>query len=128
MSSQVLQIEVVAHVLGSMNHCAHCQVFIDGVGVGEQIHRSDLEAYPEDWMQEWQRLSDLILSLAERYAGRLQIKITDAQSPQALWMALRHGVRRYPTFLIAGEKYHGYEQRMLEDIINKHLSELPPSG
>lgn len=121
MTVQVLQIEVIAHVLGSMDHCAHCQVFIDGVGVGEQIHRSDLAAYPEDWMQEWQRPSDLILKLAARYAGRLQIKITDAQSPQALWMALRHGVRKYPTFLVAGEKYHGYEQHKLEEIIDRHF-------
>ena len=98
--SKPVRIEVVAHVLGSMDHCAHCQVFIDGAGVGGQVKRADLEAYPQEFMAEWQRLSDLILALAERYAGRLQIRIIDAQSPQALWKALRYGVRKYPTFII----------------------------
>jgi hypothetical protein len=104
-----LQVEVVAHVLGSMNHCSHCQVFIDGTGVGGKIKRTDLDAYPKEFMEEWQRLSDWILALAERYAGQLVIKITDAQSPQGLWKSLRHGVRKYPTFIVAGEKYRGWE-------------------
>ncbi len=42
-------------------------------------------------MEEWQRLSGLIFDLTERYAGKLVIKITDAQSPQAMWKAIRHG-------------------------------------
>ena len=109
MTDKPLQLEIVAHVLGSMNHCSHCQVFIDGAGVGGQIKQTDLAAYPEEFMAEWQRLSDWILALAERYAGQLVIKITDAQSPQGLWKALRYGIRKYPTFLIAGEKYRGWE-------------------
>lgn len=109
MENKPLQIEIVAYVLGSMNHCSHCQVFIDGVGVGGHVKRADLEAYPKEFMDEWQRLSDWILALAERYAGQLVIKITDAQSPQGLWKALRHGVRQYPTFIVAGEKYRGWQ-------------------
>jgi hypothetical protein len=109
MANQPLQIEVVAHVLGSMKHCSHCQVFIDGIGVGGQVKQADLDAYPQDFMEEWQRLSGWILGLAERYAGQLVIKITDAQSPQGLWQALRHRVRKYPTFIVAGEKYQGWE-------------------
>jgi hypothetical protein len=120
--SKPVRIEVVAHVLGSMDHCAHCQVFIDGAGVGGQIKRADLEAYPQEFMAEWQRLSDLILALAERYAGRLQIKIIDAQSPQALWKALRYGVRKYPTFIIEGQQYHGWDNNVLDQMIQPHLA------
>ena len=109
MANKPLQFEIVAHVLGSMNHCSHCQVFIDGVGVGGQVKQADLEAYPPEFMAEWQRLSDWILALAERYAGQLVIKVIDAQSPQGLWKALRHGVRQYPTFIIEGEQYRGWE-------------------
>jgi hypothetical protein len=109
MASKPLLLEIVAHVLGSMNHCSHCQVFIDGVGVGGQVKQADLDAYPQEFMAEWQRLSDWILALAERHAGQLVIKIIDAQSPQGLWKALRHGVRQYPTFIIEGEQYRGWE-------------------
>lgn len=116
-----LQVEVVAHVLGSMDHCRHCQVFIDGVGVGGRVKQADLESYPPEWMEEWQRLSDLILELAARHAGQLVIKITDAQSPQGLWKALRHRIRRYPTFIVEGETYHGWNKERIEALIQAHL-------
>ncbi len=121
MTNKPLQVEVVAHVLGSMDHCSHCQVFIDGSGVGGQVKRADLEAYPQEFMAEWQRLSDWILALAARYPGQLQIKITDAQSPQGLWKALRHGVRKYPTFIVEGEKYHGWDDSAVDGLIRDRL-------
>lgn len=121
MSKPLMEVEVVAHVLGSMDHCSHCQVFIDGAGIGDQVHQSDLEAYPKDWMEEWQRLSGLIFDLTERYAGKLVIKITDAQSPQAMWKAIRHGVRKYPTFIVQGEKYHGFDEGELSNLIDSKL-------
>lgn len=121
MSDPNLEIEVIAHVLGSMSHCTHCQVFIDGAGVGSQVHQRDLESFPQDWMNEWQQLSDLILDLTERYPGRLVIKITDAQSPQAMWKAIRHGVRKYPTFIIAGTKYHGMDEEHLCQLIDRNM-------
>lgn len=117
-----VRLEVVAHVLGSMDHCSHCQVFIDGVGVGGQVKRADLAAYPPEFVKEWQRLSDLILELARRFAGQLEIKITDAQSPQGLWQALTKGVRKYPTFIIEGQKYHGWDDQVLDNMIRQHLA------
>ena len=115
-----LEVEVVAHVLGSMDHCSHCQVFIDGVGVGEQIHRFDLDSYPRDWMDEWQSLSDLILSLAERFGNQVVIRITDAQSPKGLWLALR-GVRKYPTFIVQGQRVHGMDEQIVTRLIEQDL-------
>ena len=93
MTDPLLQVEVIAHVLGSMDHCSHCQVFLDGTGVGGQIHQQDLDSYPKEWMDDWQRLSDLIYRITEMYPQRLVVKITDAQSPQGLWAAIRKGVR-----------------------------------
>ncbi len=116
-----LEVEVVTHVLGSLDHCSHCQVFIDGTGIGDQIHHADLESYPKDWMQEWQQLSELVFNLTERFANQLVIKITDAKSPQALWMALRSGIHKYPTFIIANEKYHGYNEEQVANMIERHL-------
>ena len=120
--ADLLEVEVVAHVLGSMDHCSHCQVFIDGVGVGDQIHQADLDSYPSDWMEEWQHLSDLILSITEQYAGKLVIKVTDAQSPQAIWQAIRRGVRKYPTFIVGSDKYHGLDQDKVSNLIDLHLA------
>lgn len=121
MSKNPLQVEVIAHVLGSMDHCKHCQVFLDGAGVGGKVHQEDLDSFPPDWMQEWRQLSDLIYKITEKHAGKLIVKITDAQSPQGLWASIRRGVRKYPTFIIEGEKYSGLEEPRVEALIASHL-------
>ena len=124
MSHHPLVIEVVTHVTGSMNHCDHCQVFIDGVGIGERVHQQDLSSYPEDFIRDWQRVSDWVLALAETFPGRLVIRITDAQSPRGLWKSLTQRVRKYPTFIIGGETlYHGWDRAYLDTVIQKHLSQ-----
>jgi len=120
--ANLLEVEVIAHVLGSMNHCSQCQVFIDGVGIGDKVHRADLDSYPPEWMEEWHHLSDLIFNITEQYAGQLVVKLTDAQSPQALWKAIRHGIRKYPTFIIGEEKYHGFDQTQIDNLIERHLA------
>jgi hypothetical protein len=119
----LLEVEVVAHVLGSMDHCAHCQVFLDGVGIGGQVHQEDLDSFPREWLEEWQRLSDLIFGLTETYAGRLVVKITDAQSPQGMWAGLRRGIRKYPTFVVQGEKYTGLDETAVASLVARHLPE-----
>ena len=57
MAEPLLQVEVVAHVLGSMDHCTHCQVFLDGAGVGSTVHQQDLDAYPKEWMGRLEEVS-----------------------------------------------------------------------
>jgi hypothetical protein len=123
MNDKLLEVEIVAHVLGSMVHCPHCEVFIDDVGVGGQVHKSDLDSFPPEWMEEWQRLSDVVINLAEKFPEQLVIKITDAQSPQAMWKAVRHGVRKYPTFIVEGDQYAGLDENRVTDLVERHLKE-----
>jgi hypothetical protein len=117
----LLEVEVITHVLGSLDHCSHCQVFLNGAGVGQQIHKADLSSYPSDWKEEWQQFSDLIFRLSEKYAGKLVIRITDAQSLNALWKALRYGVRKYPTFIIGPHKCQGIDEAQVSSLIDKQL-------
>jgi hypothetical protein len=62
------------------------------------------------------------MRLAEQHAGQLRIKITDAQSIGGIWRAIRQGVRKYPTFIVDGEKYHGWNEGALEALINRKLA------
>ncbi len=121
-----LKVEIVTRVVGSLNHCFHCQVFIDDVGVGDQIHNEDMAAYPADLQAEWERLSALVWRLGERFPDRLFVQITDAQSPRGLWLALR-GVRRYPAFLIDGERVFGWDEEALAQAIARHLPAAQPA-
>lgn len=123
MSRQPLDVEVVTHVTGSMDHCSSCQVFIDGVGVGGQVHQQDMDSYPEDFIRDWQNISDWVFELADAFPGQLVIRITDAQSMQGLWKSLTKGVRKYPTFIINGEeKYHGWDHDRLNQLIQNQLA------
>ncbi len=122
MAHKPVDVEVFAHVTGSMNHCTHCQVFIDGVGIGNQVHLADIQSYPEDFVRDWQRLSDWILDLAETFPGQIVIRVTDAQSMRGLWKALTRGVRRYPTFIVEGqETYQGWDRDRLAEMIRRRL-------
>ena len=120
--SNRLKVEVVTRAVGSLNHCFHCQVFIDDVGVGEQIHREDVSSYPADLQAEWERLAELIFRLDSRFPDRLYFHITDAQSPRGFWLALR-GVRRYPAFLIGRERVFGWDEDKIAQTIAKNLQE-----
>ena len=119
-----LKVEIVTRVVGSLNHCFHCQVFIDDVGVGHQVHREDVAGYPPDLQAEWERLSALVWRVADRCPARLFVQITDAQSPRGFWLALR-GVRRYPAFLIAGERLFGWDEEAIAQAVARHL---PPGA
>lgn len=118
-----LDIEVITHIAGSMDHCGQCQVIINGVGVGEQIHRQDVSEYPEDFLKEWERLSAWVFELADTFPGQLTIRITDAQSVNGLWKVISKGVSKYPTFIIEGEdKYHGWDADQLNGMIRQRLA------
>jgi hypothetical protein len=122
MGQQQLDIEVVTHVAGSMDHCGQCQVIFNSVGIGGQIHQEDVASYPEDFIKDWERLSEWVFNLAETYPGKLIIRITDAQSMNGLWKAISKGVRKYPTFIIEGEdQYQGWDNEALNSLIHKHL-------
>ena len=126
-ANKSLDIEVVTHVAGSMDHCGQCQVMFNSVGIGGQIHREDVDSYPEDFVRDWERLSAWVFKLAETFPDRLVIRITDAQSVNGMWKAISRGVRKYPTFIIEGEEqYQGWDDGALSELIRKHLGQ--PEG
>jgi hypothetical protein len=77
-----------------------------------------LEEYPQDWQEDFQRLSTLVLDLSARYESNLFIRIYDPRSLQGLIKSLRYGVHRYPTFVVMGkEKVAGWDMARLEKLI-----------
>ncbi len=116
-----LEIQVVAPILGSFDHCDHCQIFLNAAGVGQQIHQEDLASYPEEVWQEFQALSDWVLHTAKEYGDRILIRLIDPRTPGGLWFSLRHWIRRYPTFLIGDRKIVGLRYRELREAIEGAL-------
>lgn len=128
-ASRAVEVDVIAPILGSFNHCPHCQVFIDSAGVGGQVHRSDLESYPADVLAEYRALSDFLYALGERYRSGLVIRLIDPGSPRGLWKGLRHRVRRYPTFIVDGtERVEGLAEPVIHQAIQARLARPAEAG
>ena len=85
-----------------------------------------LEEYPQEWQDNYRRLTEWVYDLAGRYGDRLLIKVIDPQSPEGLLKSLRYRVRRYPTFVIEGKtKVVGWQREQLEAAL---VSMLPTEG
>jgi len=80
---------VATRLVGSMSRCPHCRIFLDRVGVGRQVHEENSRTYPPERQEEWERLSQSVERPAERFAGRIVVRLTDAQSLRGLWLSLR---------------------------------------
>lgn len=105
--------------------CSACETLLaEGNLQQEAPHLRGLDEYPADWQEDLRRVSDLVLDLAARYEDRILIRIYDPRSLQGLVKSIRHGVRRYPTFVVDGRaKVVGWDQPGLEQEIRQALGE-----
>jgi hypothetical protein len=79
-----------------------------------------LDELPPEWRADFQRLSAFLFALADRYRDRVLIRVYDPRSLQGLAKALRHGVRRYPTFVVAGRtKVVGWDEAAVERAVQE---------
>ncbi len=110
-----VRLEVIAPTLEGLGLCTSCELILAEAGVGERPHERALDEYPQEWQDECRQLADWVYELAARYSGRVLIKVIDPRSPEGLVKSLRYGVRRYPTFIVAGQKkVVGWDRERLE--------------
>jgi hypothetical protein len=95
----------------------------DQVGLKEKRDQFDLNQYPEDLKEEYSFLSSWIRELSQRYGYQILIKVIDAQSFQGFYKSLRHGIHKYPTFIInQKKKYTGKDKVQLESLLQEELA------
>jgi len=115
-------LEIVTQVLTSYDHCRHCEVFFDQAGLDKKFHHKEVNEYPADLKEEYAKLCEWMKELTRLYKHRLFIKLIDVQSFVGIYKSLRHGIRRYPTFIIEGkEVYTGWDKNQLEDLLDKYV-------
>jgi hypothetical protein len=74
------------------------------------VHTQEINQYPEDVKAEFLRLSEWIRAARKLHGARVLIRLVDPQSVGGMWKALRHRIRRYPTFFVDGtERIVGWE-------------------
>ena len=106
--SKPILLEVIAPILDRVGLCSSCQVVMGGVGLGPAgQEQSD---YPEEHRRDFEATLTLVKEAAETFGDGLVIRWYDPRSLRGLWLSIRHGVRRYPTFVLkGGEKIVGLD-------------------
>jgi len=95
-------VDVIAVLPESWGLCRTCEAFLSQADLSRSSERSDLETYPLDWQEQFRQLSGLIETISREFGNQVDLHIYDPRSPEGIAKSLRHRIRRYPAFVIAG--------------------------
>lgn len=88
-----------------------------------------MKQYPQWLIDDYVRVCQWATETGERYQGQVLIRIIDYQSLVGLWRVLRHRIRRYPAFLLDGQKFMGWEEEpALQEAIRARLQAREMAG
>ena len=94
-------VDVITPLPEGWGLCVTCEAFLSQAGVGGERRERSLESFPPDWQADFIRLSDFVQTISQTYGSQVVIRLYDPRSIQGLAKAIRFGVRRYPTFVVA---------------------------
>jgi hypothetical protein len=120
--TKLVQIDVFYPVPEGWGICTTCEAMMAQAGMVQAPYERGLDEYPPDWQADFKRLTSLIFSLADNYQDKVKILVWDPRSLQGMWKSIRHGVHRYPTFILDDyKKMSGWDQEGLEKYINEAI-------
>ncbi len=97
-----MQVDVITPIPARWGLCGpRCLV---GEAALAPLHEPDdsLEDLPPQARGELADLVALLEGLGRDWSGRVRFRLIDPRSLAGLWLSLRHGVRRYPSFVVPG--------------------------
>ncbi len=117
-----VQVEVIAPVLQGYGLCNTCELLFGEANLDNGPVERGLNEYPPDWVEDYVRLSDWLADLSAQYGKRILIKVIDPQSLAGFFKCLRYRVRRYPAFIIQGQKLIGWDREVLETALQSQIT------
>jgi hypothetical protein len=100
-----ISVEVIAYAPTAFYHCTHCEVVWKEVGMGDQVHREQVQnGLPDDLRRDYQVLSTWAQHVADRACGQVVVKVVDAASVEGFIKSLRYRAHRYPAVIVGGDK------------------------
>jgi hypothetical protein len=132
-----IQVDVFSPLPESWRLCQSCEAFMARAQIEQLPDLGGLGEYPREWQDDFRRLSDLVMELAQRYGDSINIRLYDPRSLPGLLKAIRHKVHRYPTFIISQrDKVTGWNLPAIEKclyragarIMGEVESEIPNEG
>ena len=122
-AAQPVLLQVLAHVPADLYHCSHRERSFDAAGMGAHSHDEVQHSYPPETLEQAERLAAWLHELSFRYGNRLQIRVVNPRSLEGFFLSLRHSARRYPSFIVRGQKVVGWERDALDRLLSEHLAQ-----
>jgi hypothetical protein len=118
-----VQVEILTYAPTEFYHCQHCEFVWDSVGMGRGIREEQRGVgLPPELQAEYTAIADWVAEASARYGDRLTVKVVDVVSVEGVLKALRHGVRRFPAFVIDGrERIAGFDRGRLDAALERRL-------
>ena len=114
----VVRVDVISPWPEAWGLCVACEMVMDQADMGLSPGERDTEDLPAEWRAEAERLSALLRDLAQRYGEHIAIRLWDPRSLQGTLKSIRHGVRRYPAFIVdGGRRIVGWNIAALEQAL-----------
>ncbi len=115
---KTVTLDVISPIPEGWGICLSCEMLMARANLDEAPYARGRDEYPAEWLEDFYRLSNVVMELADRYGDSIRIQIWDPRSVQGLIKSLRHWVRRYPTFIVQGQnKVTGWDLGQLEQQI-----------
>jgi hypothetical protein len=113
-------VDLLAILPEGLGLCTTCEAFLSQAGLDGNRPDRAMESLPQEWRAEYTRLSDLVLEVSNRFGDGIRIRIIDPRSLQGMGITIRHRVKRYPAFIIAGRKtIYGISRSALEEALSE---------
>ncbi len=110
-----VRLEVIAPTVQQPGMCSPCELILSEAGVSQNPAERAIDEYPQDWQDDYERLTHWVYDFADRYGDRVLIKVIDPQSPEGLLKSVRYWIRKYPTWVVNGRKrVVGWDREALE--------------
>jgi len=121
-----VHVEIITYAPTEFYHCQHCEIVWDSVGFGQRIRADQRrDGLPADLQAEYTAIADWVAASHLRYGDRLRFKVVDVASVEGVFKALRHRARRFPVFLVDGQRVDGFDPERLDALIASRLEEVP---
>lgn len=119
-------VEILAYAPTEFYHCQHCEAVWHHLGVGQGVHAEQrASALPPDLQAEYAAIVDWVRAASERYGPRLSFRVVDAASAEGVWKSLRYRVRRFPAFIVDGERIAGLDRPRLDAALEARVGAAP---
>jgi hypothetical protein len=119
-----VKLEILSLLPMTYKQCQHREAFYDQSGVGPRVHDQMLTEYPQDLLEDHDRIVSLVIELTNQLKDGIVIHIIDPQSLKGIWKSLRYRVRKYPAFIIDDQELIiGWNRAALDRALESCLAE-----